>query len=267
VWYYKLLRKLRNKLIALGLIIIVLDVLTTNAHAAETNSWYIKRKGAACPEFPDDAQTLTEYGCYYIDEKASNNSERRLYLTFDAGYENGNVEKILDILKKNDVPAAFFVLDNLIYKNPELIARMANEGHLVCNHTKSHRDLTGCAVDEIRADLTALEDVCRDVAGVEMAKYFRYPEGKYSIDSLKRIDSLGYKTVFWSFAYADWDNERQPERGAAIKKILDNTHCGEVLLLHPTSSTNAQILDELIASWREMGYSFGTLDELTERNK
>ena len=258
-----MIRKPRNKLIALGLVIIIIDVITTHACAAECRSWYIRRRGCDRPEFPDDTDLLSKYNAYYIDETASTTRDKKIYITFDAGYENGNVEKILNVLRDESVPAAFFILDNLIYKNPELIVRMNNEGHLVCNHTKNHKNLTSNTKEEIESDLTSLENVCKEKTGVIMKKYFRYPEGKYSIDSLKHIDELGYKTVFWSFAYADWDNDCQPSHSSAMKKILDNTHPGEIILLHPTSATNAEILDDLIHAWREMGYSFGTLDELT----
>ena len=261
-----MIRKIRNKLIALGLVIIIVDVLTSHVSAAASHTWYIKRRGGERPDFPSDACELAKYNAYYIDEKASTMGDKKIYLTFDAGYENGNVERILNTLRDNGVPAAFFILDNLIYKNPELIVRMQNEGHLVCNHTKNHKNLTAKTKEEIEEDLSALETVCLEQTGVHMSKYFRYPEGKYSIDSLKSINELGYKTVFWSFAYADWDNRNQPDKEKAIKKITDNTHPGEIILLHPTSDTNAEILETLICTWREMGYSFGTLDELVISN-
>ena len=140
---------------------------------------------------------------------------------------------------------------------------MSDEGHLVCNHTKRHRDLTGCTREEIESDLSALEAIYTEKTGLSLAKYFRFPEGKYSKEALESVKSLGYKTVFWSFAYADWDNKRQPSPEFAKTKILSNTHNGAVILLHPNSKTNALILSELIDEWRNMGYSFGTLDELT----
>ena len=108
-----------------------------------------------------------------------------------------------------------------------------------------------------------LEKICKENTGITLDKYFRFPEGKYSIESLKCVNNLGYKTIFWSFGYADWDNDNQPSESYAIKKILSNTHNGAVILLHPTSSTNAKILPVLIDAWRDEGYRFGTLDELT----
>ncbi len=233
---------------------------------AKSSDWYIKRNGNEAPSFPKDSDMLAEYNCYFIDKKASKDGEKVIYLTFDAGYENGNVEKILDVLSENDVTAAFFVLDNLIYKNPELIKRMQRDGHLICNHTKNHKDLSGASKEVIKKDLEALEEICLDVAGVEMSKYFRFPCGKYSREAIKSVSELGYKTLFWSFAYEDWDNGKQTGENAAIKKVLENTHDGAVILLHPTSATNAKIMHRLITEWKRMGYSFGTLYELVERN-
>ena len=233
------------------------------SQSAECLSWYIKKQGRNTPLFPKEAEEIKQYDAYYIDEKCLNSEEgKRIYITFDAGYENGNIEKILDTLKKENVPAAFFLLDNIILKNPELVKRMSDEGHLVCNHTRNHKNLSSCSSEEISDNLRSLEKIYEEQTGEKMSKYFRFPEGSYSISSLSTIQSLGYKTIFWSFGYEDWDNNRQMSEEKAMKKILQNTHNGEVLLLHPTSETNARILPSLIQAWRGLGYSFGTLDEL-----
>lgn len=238
------------------------STITVSAH--NSLHWYIKRCPGGTPGFPEEASEIEKYGAYYIDKNLKEN-EKRIYLTFDAGYENGNVEKILDTLKAEDVPAAFFLLDNIILRNSDLVNRMADEGHLVCNHTKNHKNLSHSSEEQIKKDLLSLEDLYRDKCGKEMAKYFRFPEGSYSIEALKTVNGMGYKTIFWSFAYDDWDNKRQPDNERAIRKVLDNTHNGAVMLFHPTSSTNAEILPTLIRRWREMGYTFGTLDELTDK--
>ena len=226
-------------------------------------SWYIKRRGHDLPEFHENVKKFREYNAYCVDNSAYENEEKILYLTFDAGYENGNISKILNVLKQENVPAAFFILDNLIYKNPDLIKRMADEGHLVCNHTKKHKNHCNSTSEEIENDLKSLEVLCMERTGVEMAKCFRFPEGKYSIEALEALSKMGYKTFFWSFGYDDWDNSRQPDKKSSIKKILDNTHNGEILLLHPTSKTNAEILPTLINEWRKMGYSFGSIDDIS----
>ncbi|MBE6599353.1 MAG: delta-lactam-biosynthetic de-N-acetylase [Ruminococcaceae bacterium] len=206
---------------------------------------------------------IEDHGGYFLDRTVSEN-EPVIYLTFDAGYEKGNVEKILDTLKAENVPGAFFILDNLITTNTDLVKRMAEEGHLVCNHTAKHHDMSSVTDKEAFArELAALEEIYKEYTGYDMAMYYRPPEGRFSETNLIHAEELGYKTIFWSFAYADWDNNRQMSREKAMDKVLSGTHNGEILLLHPTSATNAEILPSLIKEWKRMGYRFGTLDELT----
>jgi len=234
--------------------------------AAETTAtspiynWYFKKTtGGVRPEIPAEMSFVRDYNGYFLGE-----DEPIIYLTFDAGYENGNVEKILDVLDEKNVPGAFFILDNLVLKNTELVKRMIDEGHTVCNHTAKHRDMSSVATkEEFAAELDKMAQIYKDTMGCDMSMYYRPPEGKYSEDNMKWADELGYKTIFWSFAYADWDNNAQPDPEKTKEKILSSTHNGEVILLHPTSATNAAILGSLIDAWKEMGYRFGTLDELT----
>ena len=248
------------------LIFLALLLCFSTSISAEGNEgihWFLKRNGKRQPSLPTELRFAEELNAYYMDTSLSDESAtKRIYLTFDAGYENGNVERILDVLKSEGVPAAFFVLDHVILKNTDLVKRMASEGHLVCNHTKNHKDLTKHDKSYMVENLTDLERIYEEKTGQKMAKYFRFPEGRFSAETLKTANELGYKTVFWSLAYADWDNGRQPDPKAAVKLLLENTHNGAVVLLHPTSKTNADIMGELISSWRAMGYSFGTLDEL-----
>lgn len=234
------------------------DVQTTSA--AGTFNWYCRHMtDGKTPPCPPEMSFISDVGGVYIGDP----DEKVIYLTFDAGYENGNVAKILDTLKAEEVPGAFFVLKNLAKQNPELLRRMANEGHTICNHTARHRDMTTFHdKEQIRAELDELNSACAEFAGVECAPLYRPPEGKFSRENLEIISELGYTTVFWSFAYADWDNTAQPSPESAKKKILDGTHNGMVLLLHPTSSTNAEILDDLIQTWKSEGYRFGSLSEL-----
>ena len=245
--------------------LITLASFSLRAYAAEC-SWYIKRNGTHRPSCPVSEEIMDKYDVYFLDKKLNDASEeKRLYLTFDLGYVNDSVLRILDVLEESETPAAFFILDHVIYKNADMLKRMVNDGHLICNHTKRHKNLSNSTEEEIRADLGALESLYKEKTGREMSKYFRFPEGKYSEAALASICKMGYKTIFWSFAYADWDNANQPKEEAAIKKILDNTHNGAVILLHPTSATNAKILGRVIAEWRKMGYTFGTLDDLTSQ--
>ena len=241
-------------------------ILVNIAFANKNESlWYIKRNKSCRPELQTEQQVVYNYNGYYLDKKLSDTSEeKRIYLTFDLGYSNENVVAILDVLKERGVPGAFFILDNIILKNPDLVQRMKNEGHLICNHTKNHKNLCNMSEEEIKENVLALDALCLEKCGCEVAKYFRFPEGRYNERSLKVINELGYKTIFWSFAYEDWDNGKQPNPDYAIKKVLENTHNGGVFLFHPTSRTNAVIFGKLIDSWRALGYTFGTLDELVK---
>ncbi len=204
-------------------------------------------------------EQLKQYDTYYIGDT----SKKIIYLTFDAGYENGNTAAILDALKKHNVKATFFLVGNYIETSPELVKRMVEEGHIVGNHTFSHPDMSAISSQEaFQKELSKLENLYESTTGKKMVKYYRPPQGKYSVENLKMAKTMGYKTIFWSLAYVDWYQDKQPSKEQAYKKLLGRIHPGAVVLLHSTSKTNAQILDELLSKWEEMGYSFGTLDEL-----
>jgi peptidoglycan-N-acetylmuramic acid deacetylase len=203
------------------------------------------------------------HGGVYIDHRHGDNTpEKVVYLTFDVGYENGNVEKTLNVLKETETPGAFFVLKHFVTDNSDLLLRMKNEGHFICNHTANHPNLAHASRERIEEEIKSLELAVEAVTGEGTKPYFRPPEGTFSVEMLDTVASLGYKTVFWSFAYADWDNQKQPEPRAALEKILSSVHNGAVILLHPTSKTNAEILHELISTLKSEGYRFATLDEL-----
>ena len=225
-----------------------------------TGSWGLSfRQEGSAPVGNADAAHLQQYDAAYIGDTG----EKVLYLTFDAGYENGNTAKILDALKKHQVPAAFFLVGNYIEKNADLVRRMANEGHIVGNHTMHHYDMSKLSDKaSFSKELTDLEILYRDTVGQDMPKYYRPPQGIYSEENLKMAKELGYKTVFWSLAYVDWNNDHQPTPETAFSKLLPRTHNGAVVLLHSTSKTNGAILDALLTKWKEMGYRFGTLGEL-----
>ena len=239
-------------------------LLAVQVSAAERLDWYCnKSKDHKQPPIPPEFSFLSECGGYCIDRTHGDECEDKVvYLTFDAGYENGNVARILDTLKETGTPGAFFVLKHLVKANPELVNRMVDEGHLVCNHTASHKNLSNADENAVRAEIHALEAAFEEETGKTMAKYFRPPEGAFSRELLEKVAALGYRTVFWSIAYADWDNERQPSPEKALSCLMERMHNGAVILLHPTSATNAKILSELIARLRAEGYRFGTLDEL-----
>lgn len=229
--------------------------------------WYCPhRSDGVQPSTPAEMQYIEKYNGWCIDRAHSSmaDGDRVIYLTFDAGYENGNVARILDVLKEKGTPAAFFILENLVTSNTELVRRMTDEGHLVCNHTAKHRDMTKMENKEMfAAELNAMEQIYREKTGKKLAAYYRPPEGKTNEDNLRWANELGYKTIFWSYAYADWDNEKQMEPEKALEKLLNGVHNGEVLLLHPTSDTNVAILGRFIDALTAKGFRFGTLDELT----
>ena len=205
------------------------------------------------------ADQLKAYNASY----AEMTGEKVIYLTFDAGYENGNTPAILDALKKHQVPAAFFVVGNYLETSPDLVKRMLAEGHIVANHTYHHPDMSKISSKEsFSKELTDLETLYTEITGQTMPKYYRPPQGKYSESNLQMAKDLGYHTFFWSLAYVDWYQDKQPSREEAFKKLLGRIHPGAVVLLHSTSSTNAAILDELLTKWEDMGYTFKSIDAL-----
>ena len=231
-----------------------------STEAVETGAWGLSfRQENTAPIGPASSEELHRFHATYL----GNTQEKVIYLTFDAGYENGCTGKILDVLKKHQVPAAFFLVGNYIEKNADLVRRMVAEGHIVGNHTMHHPDMSALETKEDFAkELTDLEELYRSITGEEMAKYYRPPKGVYSKDNLRYAKELGYKTVFWSLAYVDWNNDKQPSAEAAFQKLLPRIHNGAVVLLHSTSQTNAEIMDELLTRWKEMGYRFESIEKL-----
>lgn len=252
-------RDLMILLLALAVAITVAIGVFTGS-ALETGSWGLSfRQEGAAPIGNAGVDQLKRYDAAYIGDTG----EKVLYLTFDAGYENGCTEKILDTLKKHQVSAAFFLVGNYMERNADLVRRMVEEGHTVGNHTMHHYDMSKISdKDTFAKELQDLEALFRETTGQELPKYYRPPQGIYSEENLKMAQELGYKTVFWSLAYVDWNNDAQPTAEQAFSKLLPRTHSGAVVLLHSTSKTNAEILDELLTKWEEAGYRFGTLDEL-----
>ncbi len=254
-----------KKILFFLIIILLISSLIVQINCAGgVYNWFcVHRKDHLQPIADSTISFVEDYNGYYIDKKHGDEcGEKVIYLTFDAGYENGNVKKILDTLNEEEVTGAFFVLGHLIEANPELISQMFEGGHLVCNHTFSHKSMVGKSESEFKTELESLEAICLEKTGRNLSKYYRPPEGKFDEISLKYAQSMGYKTIFWSFAYADWDNNSQMSAEKAKKKIIENIHNGEIMLLHPTSATNAEILGEIIRELKEQGYRFGSLDEL-----
>ena len=220
--------------------------------------------------FPNEGQSpignasvedLAQYDAWFLGDT----SQKVIYLTFDCGYENGYTEKILDALKKHNAPAAFFVVGNMIETAPDIIRRMAEEGHIVGNHTFRHPDMSAISDQAaFQKELDSLADLYQETTGKELPHFYRPPQGKYSQENLRQAQALGYKTVFWSLAYVDWYTDNQPTAEQAYAKLLPRIHHGAIVLLHSTSKTNADILDELLTKWEDMGYHFASLEELPE---
>lgn len=241
-------------------VIALLIAAQFSSGAIETGSWGLsfQQEGQA-PVGPASAQELKKYDAAYLGDTG----KKVLYLTFDAGYENGGTEKILDVLQKHNVKAAFFLVGNYMERNADLVRRMAREGHIVGNHTMHHYDMSKLSDKAaFEKELTDLENLYLAVTGQTLPKFYRPPQGVYSQKNLEMAKEMGYKTVFWSLAYVDWNNDSQPTREQALEKLIPRTHNGAVILLHSTSKTNAEILDELLTKWEDAGYTFGSIEEL-----
>ena len=202
---------------------------------------------------------LAKYNAYY----AVATDKKIAYLTFDGGYENGHTEKILDVLKEEKVPAAFFLVGNYFTEKPEIVKRMAEEGHIVGNHTMTHPDMSAISdMTSFKKELTQVETLYEEITGEKMQKFYRPPQGKYSQANLAQAKGLGYTTVFWSLAYVDWLQDQQPTKEEAFSKLLPRMHNGAIILLHSTSKTNAEILGDYIKKCKEEGYTFLSLTKL-----
>ncbi len=231
-----------------------------SAVAAQAENWGLGFGAeGTTPTGNVSAKELEKYNAYYVGDT----KEKVIYLTFDAGFENGNTEPILDALKKHDAKATFFVVGHYLETAPDLIKRMVEEGHTVGNHTYHHPDMSKISDKASFAkEMQDVEALYQEITGEDMKLYYRPPQGKYSKVNLEMAKELGYHTFFWSLAYVDWYQDDQPTHEEAYSKLLKRIHPGAVVLLHSTSQTNGEIMDELLTKWEEMGYTFGTLDEL-----
>ena len=257
----------RNGRLLLAALVIVLFCaalpgLFAAGQAIETGSWGLSfRAEGKEPVGNASKQALQGYDAVYVGD----GTEKVIYLTFDAGYENGYTASILDALKAHNAPACFFVVGNYLETAPDLVRRMVNEGHIVGNHTYHHYDRSKISDPaSFRKELSDVETLFEQTTGEVMKKYYRPPQGIYSEENLQMAKDLGYRTVFWSLAYVDWYQDDQPTKEQAFSKLLPRIHPGAIVLLHSTSSTNAEILDELLTKWEAMGYRFASLDELYE---
>ncbi len=207
------------------------------------------------------AAELAGYDAYYCGQ----GEEKVIYLTFDCGYENGNTEPILDALKKHNAQATFFVVGHFLESAPEIVKRMVADGHTVGNHPYHHPDMSKISdMSAFRKEMDDVASLFKEVTGTELAMYYRPPQGKYSTENLQMAKELGYSTFFWSLAYVDWNQDSQPSHEEAFAKLTSRIHPGAIVLLHSTSRTNGEIMDELLTKWEEMGYIFRPLADLID---
>ncbi len=223
-------------------------------------SWWFKRndehKASGCQEGID----FQKYNAYYV----GNTKEKTIYLTFDCGYDNGLTEKMLDTLKKHKAPAAFFVTQTYIRDNLDLVKRMKEEGHIVGNHTIYHVCMPEVGIDKSLEEVTGCAAYMKEATGYDMDMYFRPPKGEYSERTLQLTKDLGYKTIFWSMAYMDYDVNNQPSKEHVVEHFNKYYHNGAVPLLHNISTANEQALDDILTNLEKQGYKFEALDKLTE---
>ena len=243
-----------------GTAIITMEVVTMIADDNKSNaSWGLSfQKDGETPVGNETKEELKKNNAYFVGDEG----KKVIYLTFDAGYENGNMPAILDALKKHNVRAAFFVVGNFMENNRDLLNRMVSEGHIIGNHSYSHPDMTSLGDDKFTMELKKNEELYKEITGQEMPKVYRPPQGKYNGYSFDMANKMGYKTFFWSLAYVDWYDDKQPSKEEAFDKLLKRIHPGAIVLLHSTSKTNGEILDELLSKWEEMGYTFGVITDI-----
>ncbi|CCZ18723.1 delta-lactam-biosynthetic de-N-acetylase [Clostridium sp. CAG:780] len=220
--------------------------------------WGIKRNDNH--EQPDvgnvNRKILDKYQGLYMGNK----EQKLVYLTFDLGYEAGYTPKILEVLKQNEVKATFFITAHYVNTQPDLVKQMIDEGHIIGNHTVNHKSMPSCSLDTIKKEVMDLHSAIYEKFGYEM-KFIRPPKGEYSERTVAYTNTLGYTSVMWSFGYDDWDEKKQGREEYGKKKILDNVHNGEIMLLHATSKDNANILEDVIKEIKNMGYEFRNIDQ------
>lgn len=244
----------------------IVDVFSSSSFIRrETENWGLGFGAeGTTPRGNVSQEELAKYNAHYVGDTG----KKVIYLTFDCGYENGNTEKILDALKKHNATGTFFVVGNFLETAPEIAKRMEAEGHLVGNHTYHHPDMSKISdLSSFQKEVDDVSSLYKQITGKEMPKLYRPPQGKFSRENLKMAKDLGYETFFWSLAYVDWYQDKQPTPQQAYSKLLPRIHPGAIVLLHSTSSTNGEILDELLGKWEDMGYEFGVLTDLCTDGK
>lgn len=233
---------------------------TSGETAQGIERWWLKRNEKhQTPEVSDHID-LSKYDAYYVNPKCK---KKKIFLTFDCGYENGFTPKILDVLKKQKVVAAFFVTKPFIREGTELVRRMKREGHIVGNHTVHHKSMPTLSDRDNKQEIIDCAQYCKEATGYEMDHFIRPPMGEYNEKTLKLTKSMGYKTIFWSMAYVDFDVNKQPGKDYVVGHFKKYTHNGAIPLMHNVSQSNAEALDEVITNLKKEGYEFESLKKLS----
>ena len=233
---------------------------TSGETAQGIERWWLKRnENHQTPEVSDHID-LSKYDAYYVNPKCK---KKKIFLTFDCGYENGFTPKILDVLKKQKIVAAFFVTKPFIREGRELVRRMKKEGHIVGNHTVHHKSMPTLSDRDNKQEIIDCAEYCKEATGYEMDPFIRPPMGEYNEKTLKLTKSMGYKTIFWSMAYVDFDVNKQPGKQYVVEHFKKYTHNGAIPLMHNVSQSNAEALDEVITNLKKEGYQFESLKKLS----
>lgn len=233
---------------------------TSGETAQGIERWWLKRnENHQTPEVSDHID-LSKYDAYYVNPKCK---KKKIVLTFDCGYENGFTPKILDVLKKQKIVAAFFVTKPFIREGRELVRRMKKEGHIVGNHTVHHKSMPTLSDRDNKQEIIDCAEYCKEATGYEMDHFIRPPMGEYNEKTLKLTKSMGYKTIFWSMAYVDFDVNKQPGKQYVVEHFKKYTHNGAIPLMHNVSQSNAEALDEVITNLKKEGYQFESLKKLS----
>lgn len=233
---------------------------TSGETAQGIERWWLKRnENHQTPEVSDHID-LSKYDAYYVNPKCK---KKKIFLTFDCGYENGFTPKILDVLKKQKIVAAFFVTKPFIREGRELVRRMKKEGHIVGNHTVHHKSMPTLSDRDNKLEIIDCAEYCKEATGYEMDHFIRPPMGEYNEKTLKLTKSMGYKTIFWSMAYVDFDVNKQPGKQYVVEHFKKYTHNGAIPLMHNVSQSNAEALDEVITNLKKEGYQFESLKKLS----
>lgn len=241
-----------KKLFIVLLSLIVCANLNVNAYGFG----FKKNENHVKPDIGKYEEILNNTDSYYVGS-----DEKVIYLTFDAGYDNGTLPKILETLKEKNVKATFFVTGDFLNREEDLTLQIFNDGHLIGNHTYGHKNITKLSKENIIKELESLEKKYKEITGSDMPKLFRPPEGEFDEKSLMVVKELGYRTFFWSVAYDDWNTKNQKGSDYGYNKVIDNIHNGAIILLHTVSTDNAEALPRIIDNLRSQGYEFKNLDE------